>query len=447
MIKTILKIKGMHCRSCEVLIKENLSQIPGVKEVKSSWKNQTMEVHSQSEIEMKIFKQVVEKSGYQIGGDENLSWINLGENVWKETFFALIIALVVAVVAYYLGFFNVSVGGANVVGSLMVLFLGLTAGISTCMALVGGMVLAFSSAYSASHPQASFWQKMVPHWWFHAGRLSGYFLMGGLVALLGNVIGISIVWTGIISMLVAAVMLVLGVKLLGIFPGMDKLTFSLPLNAIWRGKVSKKVEGYSHWNTFFAGILTFFVPCSFTQVVLLSVISLGNFWSGAILMTIFAIGTIPGLLVMGSVGSAIKGKSRNLMIRTVAWIVIGLSVFNFGNGINLSGLTWPEFGGGKEVDQNQVSENVDGVQIIRMTQKVDGYVPNNFVIKKGIPVKWIITSENAYTCASGIAVPSLGISQPLKLGENVIEFTPEKTGKIRFTCLMGMYPGEFKVVE
>ena len=86
-------------------------------------------------------------------------------------------------------------------------------------------------------------------------------------------------------------------------------------------------------------------------------------------------------------------------------------------------------------------------QIIRMTQSANGYSPNIFTIKKGQPVKWIITSTNPFTCASSIMMRAYGINRGLKKGENIIEFTPTKVGEIKFSCTMGMYTGKFIVKE
>lgn len=99
------------------------------------------------------------------------------------------------------------------------------------------------------------------------------------------------------------------------------------------------------------------------------------------------------------------------------------------------------------MSQDKNVKIVDGVQIVKMTQKADGYFPNKFTIKKGIPVKWVINSESAYSCASSILSQGLGIRASLKLGENIFTFTPTRTGAIRFSCNMGMYTGSFNVID
>jgi len=44
------------------------------------------------------------------------------------------------------------------------------------------------------------------------------------------------------------------------------------------------------------GALTFFLPCGFTFAMQVYAISTGNFIQGALVMGIFALGTLPGLL-------------------------------------------------------------------------------------------------------------------------------------------------------
>lgn len=71
------------------------------------------------------------------------------------------------------------------------------------------------------------------------------------------------------------------------------------------------------------------------------------------------------------------------------------------------------------------------------------------VVQKGVPVKWTIIadSKNLNSCNNEIVIPSLGISKPLNLGENVIEFTLNDTGIIPYSCWMGMIDSTIAVVD
>jgi plastocyanin domain-containing protein len=88
-----------------------------------------------------------------------------------------------------------------------------------------------------------------------------------------------------------------------------------------------------------------------------------------------------------------------------------------------------------------------GFQTIRMTESAQGYSPNTFTIKKGIPVKFIVTAQEVRSCAGVLLIPKYKIQEFLKAGENTIEFTPTEIGQIPFKCSMGMYTGTFNVVD
>ncbi|PJA87185.1 MAG: heavy metal transport/detoxification protein, partial [Candidatus Moranbacteria bacterium CG_4_9_14_3_um_filter_42_9] len=82
-----------------------------------------------------------------------------------------------------------------------------------------------------------------------------------------------------------------------------------------------------------------------------------------------------------------------------------------------------------------------------MKELSGGYSPNKFTIKKDIPVRWVIDATAPYSCASSLMIPKLNIQKNLKSGENIIEFTPKETGRLVFSCSMGMYTGVFNVVD
>lgn len=76
-----------------------------------------------------------------------------------------------------------------------------------------------------------------------------------------------------------------------------------------------------------------------------------------------------------------------------------------------------------------------------------GWSPNKFVLKKGVPVKWIINGKEITGCNNAIQVPKLNLKFDIKKGEQVIEFTPDEEGVIPFSCWMGMLRGSFIVKE
>ena len=217
------------------------------------------------------------------------------------------------------------------------------------------------------------------------------------------------------------------------------------------GIKQKHEREYSHRNAAMVGVLTFFLPCGFTQAMQLYAMSTGNFWSGALIMATFAVGTTPGLLGVGGLTSALRGIMAQRFFKLAGLAVVGLAVFNISNGLNLTGLpvilsTVAQGAGQIAEVQQEGSDNKD-VQVVRMEQSGSGYSPNKFTIQAGVPVKWIVNSTNPNSCAGSLYSQQLGVRRNLQLGENVIEFTPKETGQIRFSCAMGMYTGVFNVID
>lgn len=88
----------------------------------------------------------------------------------------------------------------------------------------------------------------------------------------------------------------------------------------------------------------------------------------------------------------------------------------------------------------------DGIQEITMTVDGSGFTPNQFYVKKDVPVRWIIKGDAINPCNNAIAIPALNQEHTIKSGENIIEFTPG--GKdINFSCWMGMIKGSIKVTD
>ena len=166
-------------------------------------------------------------------------------------------------------------------------------------------------------------------------------------------------------------------------------------------------------------------------------------------MGLFALGTAPGLLSIGGVTSLVRGSFKERFFKVAGLAVIFFGLFNLNNGYTLASLNLGNINYSNSSKESFVEDpNVvieDGVQVIRMTEGNNGYSPNKFSIKKGVPVKWIIDAKAPFSCASTVIIPALNISKDLKAGENIIEFIPEEAGKLNFSCSMGMYTGVFNV--
>jgi len=448
--ETVIPIKGMHCRSCEILIAERLQELSGVKSVQVSYKKSQATIYFEGLLSTDDIKDAIEESGYGLGINSSKPWISKNFQDYYELTWAAFILLIIYIVAKQFGLFDINVASNNPSSLLVVLLVGLTAGLSTCMALVGGLILGIAARHSEKHPDASPTQKFRPHLYFNIGRIGSYFILGGVIGLIGKAFQLSGPTLGVLTIIVGLVMLTLGLQLTEVFPKLSSGGLTLPAGiSKFLGLKKKNDKEYSHSNSLIIGALTFFLPCGFTQAMQLYAMSTGSFIQGAMIMGIFALGTAPGLLGIGGLTSIVRGSFAKKFFKFAGLMVIALSIFNLSNGYNLTGWSGIFSGdsGSTEIvdDPNVVMEN--GIQVARMKQLPGGYQPNKFVIKKGIPVKWIVEATNIDVCSSSIVANKIGIKKFLELGENIFEFTPKETGEIKFSCTMGMYSGKFIVIE
>ena len=149
------------------------------------------------------------------------------------------------------------------------------------MAVVGGLVLSMSASFAKEG------DKVRPQVLFHVGRLASFFLLGGVIGLLGSTFQLGGTGTFVLSFIVAIVLLILGINLLDIFPWAKKLQPTLPA---FIGKSVHSVKNLNHTLTpLLVGIVTFFLPCGFTQSMQIYSLSTGSFWTGSLTMLSFAL--------------------------------------------------------------------------------------------------------------------------------------------------------------
>ena len=329
-------VNGMHCKACSLLIEQILVELPNIDSASVSLATNKVNVTGDfvrtPEETAVDFTKLVQSHGYTISVEKNAHIAGWGD-------FAYAVPISVAII---FGFFLLQKAGfASLITSSSVSYgtafvIGLIASVSTCLAIVGGLVLSLSAS---SAKEGGTWRTQSL---FHVGRIGGFFILGGLVGLLGNSLHLGLTANVVLGGIVALVMLVLGVNLLDVFHFTKKLQFTLPT------RLSKHVVKGSKHDHYLApllvGIGTFFLPCGFTQSMQLYALSTGSFMQGALTMTVFALGTLPvlALLSFGSLNIAHK-PWKGTFFKTAGIIVIALALLNLANALATAGIISPLF--------------------------------------------------------------------------------------------------------
>lgn len=440
------RIDGMTAKADERLIKQKLKLVPGVKSATVHHQKGKAKIYYDHMPDWNALREAVESVGYQLRhpGDRP-SAIEPPHQKWMEIGGSLLIifALYKLLQAFDLVSLAPSTSGALSFGGIFAI--GLVAGTSSCLAVTGGLLLALAAKHNEIHQAETAAQKFKPLLHFNIGRLASYFVLGGLVGLLGQSITLTTKMSGYMSIAVAFIMLWLALTILQVIP-----KGSFPIRP--PKKLSRWVANLSESDhpmaPFTLGAMTFFLPCGFTQSLQLVALASGSFVTGALTMFIFALGTLPSLIGISAVSSTAKGTFSRLFLRFSGALVMLLALFNLNSGFALTGIDLSRvFAKGNTTQTGAPAQVMAGnVQEVAMKVTSSGYEPRNLTIKAGVPVRWKINGDAAYGCTSVMTIPSLNIVQPLRQGENIIEFTAPNTGQLAFMCSMGMVRGSFTVI-
>lgn len=335
MEKYTLHVSGTHCPSCKILLEDILNGEDFITSAKVNLKKETVELETNTnkntEEIINILNSKIKPNGYTLSVEKITKEKENNDVLWT----AIPIGIVFLALFFILqksGILNIGIGGSTTPATSFII--GIIASLSSCLAIVGGLVLSLSAKVSQDEGSNSAKKPLIL---FHAGRLFGFAILGGILGLIGKAMGINFLFSAILGLIASAVMIMLGLNLLGIF---KKNKITLPSNIF---SFFRKVE-HAIWAPILIGLGTFFLPCGFTQSMQISALSSGSFTSGFMIMFSFALGTLPvlGLLSYGSVSFA-HSKYAPLFFKSAGVVVLGLGIFALLSGLAGVGIINPLF--------------------------------------------------------------------------------------------------------
>lgn len=326
-------VRGTHCASCKLLLEEGFSAIPGIHSGVIDLRSQTATILPTEPLEPQEILQRLNAAYAQQGYTFSQHSTDQETGPSQELLSKAIPLGLLALVAFFLlqksGWLTIDIGGP--VGPITSFTLGIIASLSTCLAIVGGLVLSVSARATQAGIRAT--QPLIL---FHVGRLVSFAFFGGIVGLMGNAIGVGGRLTGILGVFASLIMMFLALRLLGL-KNTPIATFSPSIFRRW-----KSTTQTAPLSGLLLGVGTFFLPCGFTQSMQIVALSSGSFAQGSLIMTTFALGTLP-VLVGLSFGSRSLGTSRRseIFFATTGVVVLGLSLLGILSGLTALGLLPP----------------------------------------------------------------------------------------------------------
>ncbi len=325
-------VSGTHCASCKIFIEDALNEQVGIERASVDLKRETVSFDTTLEESphtlAELLTEKIKSSGYALSVEKKARE-KKDSVIWQALPIGLAF-LALFIIVQKSGIVNFGLGGT--VTPITGFIIGLVASISSCLAVVGGLVLSLSASVSQDNTS-----DVKPMMLFHAGRLLGFAVLGGILGAIGSAIGISFTATAILGIIASIVMILLGLNLVGVF---EKNMIALPSGVF---DFFRSVE-HTSMAPFLLGVGTFFLPCGFTQTMQIAALSSGSFLSGLLIMTAFALGTLPVLALL-SFGSASLAHSRHapLFFASAGVVVIGLGAFALLAGLAGLGVIDPLF--------------------------------------------------------------------------------------------------------
>lgn len=340
--------------------------------------------------------------------------------------------------------------------NLWAIFLtGLTVGGLTCLAVQGGLLASVIAEREKENSGGTGTARhaLLATAAFLASKYIAYIILGFILGAFGGAINIGGRAQVFMQLVAGVYMVAVALNLLNIHPIFRYVIIQPPRF------LTRLVRNQSKSKDLFApallGAMTIFIPCGTTIAMEALAISSANAVTGAEIMTVFILGTMPLFFGIGILSSLLGQafKTKFLKLAAVAVIYLGASSIN-GSLVALnSPVTFQSVIENFPITIGSGNYNTNQTTDLSVTQNAEinitssGYAPNYIRVKKGLPVNLTIISKDAFSCASAFRIPSLGISRNLAPNDTqLITFTPEKIGKIQFNCSMGMFRGVIEVI-
>lgn len=326
---------------------------------------------------------------------------------------------------------------------ITIFFIGLTAGGFGCIALQGGLLT--SAIASRKENRDASKSSLIPTSAFLVVKLIAYAILGFMLGLFGSVLSISDSLRITMQMAAGLYMIIIALSLLNVHPIFRYFIIQPPRF------LTRLVKNQSKSADIFApgilGAMTVFVPCGTTLAMEALAISSGSPINGALILSAFVLGTFPIFFGLGIITEKLSDSFRQTFFKLASIVIIVIGASTFYSAWGLAGLPTLVF----DTGDSQQTEGITD-QTVKQEYQINilngGYEPSYIKVKKGLPVKLTLVSNNVYSCALAFRIPSQRISINLKPTDSqVIEFTPTQTGAIPFSCSMGMYRGTIDVVD
>lgn len=330
---------------------------------------------------------------------------------------------------------------------------GLTTGGLTCVAVQGGLLMGYLANRHAEEGESTKRALAVPVGAFLLSKLIAHTLLGALLGALGGVFQLSVGARVILQVLAGLFMVLSGWKLFAPrrFPRWLELPIPARFRRVVRGQAHK-----THWGVpAVLGALTVLIPCGSTQAMEALAVSTGSIAVGAATLFLFVLGTFPLFVLVGVLARGAQWH-RHVLARVAATAVVALGIWTVNSGLVLSDSplaaqnAWASWSNGvrgafgyEATDSGKAEASTE----VTIAVSTYGYEPSEITVPSGRPVRFNLETNRTGGCTRAFVIAKLGVQKILpETGTTPLDVTFPESGRVAFSCGMGMYRGTITVL-
>jgi sulfite exporter TauE/SafE len=190
---------------------------------------------------------------------------------------------------------------------------------------------------------ASRWRRLPPLLLYHTGRILSYVAIGSGFALLGSVAGVIDVTPraqGIFALVAGFLMVPVALALLGWIPSETWAELRWLGDRV-TGRMRTMLAKQSTGQLFGLGVANGFLPCGPVLAVALSAAAAASVPAGALRMLVYGLGTLPVLVVLGTVATNLSPRIRHVFHRVSGILVLVIALQILLRGLSALGVIPP----------------------------------------------------------------------------------------------------------
>lgn len=303
--RLILPLGGLICRDCEDNVRNALMTEKGILSVSASYIKGTAAItYDPDVINVDEIKAALSESGYSVTEKPRCGII-----------YDVLTVISVAVVTVALkiiplpGIPSLVTDGGNIY--LSVFLIGLVSG-THCIVMCGGIML--SSAGRNTQKAERLLNIML----YNMSRILISAVLGFIFASVGRALVFSDTAKSMLHVFAGLYVVFSALSIWGV-PGIRTICAALPHPSFFnhRGMYTGPV---------ITGIFTAVMPCSLSSTMWMTAMTLSSGLEGALMMTLWALGTLPLMLIFGMVSGMKRGRHQGLTIRINIVLLLSLGM-------------------------------------------------------------------------------------------------------------------------